>query len=166
MNEASVNQLYRSTVKAFPHTQARQHLVYTIEMKDVKYTPFIGVSTLLVRGTAINEDRSYNPLVLLKKIKYVEEKDDALASVRVQGKTYYFETPSKRKNDILVRCQCEDLKWRGQHELKLARSLYGNDRKPYIGQGLWEANPSGLPIMCKHILKLLEYLEQFGILIT
>lgn len=165
MNEESINQLYRSTVRAFPHTTKRQHATHEVDIKEVKYTPFIGVNTLLVRSTAVNEDRSYNPLILFKKIKFIEEKDNDLASVWVQGKTYYFETPTKRKNDILVRCQCEDLKWRGQHELKVARSLYGNDRKPYVGQGLWEANPSGLPIMCKHILKLIEHLEQLGILV-
>ena len=164
MNESSINQLYRSTVRAFPKTRARQHLVHTIEMHDLKFTPFIGVKTLLVRAKAINEDRSYNPLLLFKNIKYTDQKNDELASLLIQGKTYYFETPTLASTDVLVRCQCEDLKWRGVHYLKLDKSLYGSDRKKYVGQGLFEANPKQLPIMCKHILKLVEELEDLGIL--
>lgn len=169
MNEATTNQLYRSTVAAFPRTKARQHLVYTIEMQDIKYTPFVGVNTLLVRGTAINEDHetSYNPLVLFKNVKYVEKKNDESVSLWIQGKTYYFETPTKKKNDILVRCQCEDFNYRFKYYDHLDKALYGHKGKKYqrVTEDHPPANPLQLPGCCKHCLKLVEYLGGIGILI-
>ena len=68
--ESSLTDLYQSAVEAFPGTTKRQHAIDPITVVNLRWTPFIGMKTLLIRGTAHNEDREYNPLILFKKVAY------------------------------------------------------------------------------------------------
>ena len=47
MIEHSLSDLFQSAVDAFPNTQARQHLVNTIEIVQPGFMPFFGYEDLV-----------------------------------------------------------------------------------------------------------------------
>ena len=164
--ESSLTDLYQSSVEAFPGTTKRQHATDPITVVNLRWTPFIGMKTLLIRGTAHNEDREYNPLILFKKVAYHESEGRGIVGLAVSGdKKYFLEPISFSENDALVRCQCGDFHWRFQHFDHLDKSLYGRNRKKYEAlHNPGSANPLEKEGICKHLMKMMKILDESGIM--
>lgn len=165
IDEASLVQLYNSAVEAFPETKKRQHATDTIVVTDLDWMPFKGMKTLFVKGLAQNEGRQYNTIVLFKKVKYYDEPQrEAAELVANDGLTYYFDRLSDTSQDVLVRCNCNDFKYRFNYQDHIGKSLYGTKVKAYKSEGLrGPANPLGLPGMCKHLMKTMTVLNRAGV---
>ncbi len=159
--ESSFSDLYQSAVDAFPHTTKRQHATGPIEISEISILPFLGMKTLLLRCLATNEDRQYRPLILFRNVQYGKGK-----SFRDQdGLTFQMEQPSLN-NEVNIRCQCGDFKWRFHHEDWNDRSLYGANRKPYEAiSDRGPVNPTEAIGCCKHLMKLAEILRSKKILV-
>jgi len=161
INESSANELYRSAVAAFPNTTKRQHATDPVRIVQLDWTPFLGLKTLLIRGTAVNEGRTYKPMVLFKQVRYGEG-----INLRANdGKDYQLKPLSAENNDILIRCDCKDFHWRFNYYDHLDHSLYGRKRAEYVSQGGPPANPLELPGMCKHLMKMLLALRDAELLL-
>ena len=162
--ESSFNDLYDNIETAFPHTTRRQHATQPIEVENLRWVPFKGMKTLFIRAAVRNEDRHYSPMVLFKKVNY-DITENPVSITASDGRIYEFDKILLQKNPISLRCECSDFYWRFQHWNKLDKSLYGPDRKPYERKTghLPPANPSELPGMCKHCIKMIETLKESGI---
>lgn len=165
--ESTLYDLHQSAVDAFPRTTKRQHSVDTIKIVQMEWTPFLGTKTLFVKGLAQNvvHGTEYHPMIQFKNVKYHNDRDAGglVEIVASDNKPYLLEKLSY--NDVLVRCDCDDHKWRFCHYNHLDKSLYGRDRKKYESQGLWVANPLELPGLCKHLMKFSLALKDSGILV-
>jgi len=164
--ESSINDLYSSSVRAFPRTTKRQHAIDPIEISDVRIVPFMGMKTVLITANAQNESRAYRPLILFKNINFHKEESENLIKIVSEGRTYLFEPPRTESTDVLLRCQCGDWKWRFHYTDHIDHSLYGSNRKPY--EAKWNpgsANPLELPGMCKHLMKLSSVLHESGLIL-
>ena len=158
--ESSLSDLYQSTVEAFPRTTLRQYATHPIVITNLRWTPFVGMKTLFIKGLAQHETREYNTIVLLKGIDYTGEGIVITAS---DGMEYSFVKPSLENTDVAVRCQCPDFHWRFNFYNHLDKSLYGSKRGPYESQGGPPANPLELPGMCKHVIKTIKVLHEAGL---
>jgi hypothetical protein len=165
--ESSLNNLYQSSVRAFPNTKARQYATNTIKITRLEWVPFLGMKTLFVKGLAQNEGKEYRPIILFKKVIYHENEGPHIATLRANdGYTYFLERLSLDNTDVLVKCSCGDFKWRGIHFNKLDGSLYGRDRKKY--EALYNpgsANPQEMPILCKHLMKMMKALAESNVVV-
>ena len=160
-----MEELYQSSVDAFPGTTKRQHAVDPIKITNIRWLPYLGVRTLFVRAEARNENRHYNPMVLFKNVQYHNANAQGRIRLATNNRTYFLEQLSLENTDVLLRCQCEDFKWRFQHFDKLDKSLYGSNRKKY--EALYDpgsANPKKMPGMCKHLMVLTTILKSSGII--
>lgn len=160
--ESSAEDLYRSAVMAFPNTRMRQHATHPIIIRELRWTPFVGVKTLFIKGLAQNEDREYAPCVLFKGLNYQGKSVKITAS---DGLEYNFDKLSLENTDILVRCNCPDFFWRFNYYDHVDKSLYGTKRKKYESHGGKPANPMELPGMCKHLMKMTKVIAESGIFI-
>jgi hypothetical protein len=160
LTESSLTDLYYSAVKAFPKTTKRQHAVDPIIIEELRWTPFKGVKTLFIRAEARNETRHYSPMILFKNVNYDNGRVKIVAS---DGLEYRFAPLSMEDNDVLVRCNCPDFKWRFNYYDHEDHSLYGRVRAPYESKGGPPANPQELPGMCKHLMKAVIVLRDAGI---
>ena len=159
--ETSAEELYRSAVKAFPNTTMRQHATHPIVIRELRWTPFVGVRTLFIKGLAQNEDREYTPILLFKGVNYTKSDVKITAS---DGLEYNFGKLSLENTDILLRCNCQDFKYRFAWYNKLDYSLYGSPPKKYVSKGIGPpANPMELEGMCKHLMKMTEVVGNTGI---
>jgi len=157
--ESSVNDLYQSSVDAFPKTRYRQHAIDPVRIVQLSWTPYVGMRTLFIKGLAENAGRNYKPIVLFKDVIY-----GSGLPVIVNDVEYLIEPISAEHNDALVRCDCKDYQYRFCHSNYLDHSLYGRDRKKYEGKGLWKANPMEMVGMCKHLMKMFLALRDAQIL--
>jgi len=167
IQESNLQDLYGSTVRAFPRTTKRQYAVDEITIADLSWTPFLGVQTLFLKAKAKNEGngKEYKPIILFKKVSYKDSKNRNWAEiVASDGRNYFFEKLNTR-NEVLLRCNCADFTWRFNFEDHRDSSLYGRVRRKYeakVNPGA--SNPLELPGMCKHLIKLSQSLHQVGIL--
>ena len=163
LNEVSLNELYTSTVNAFPMTRKRQHATDLLEVKIVRFTPFVGMKTLMIKSVVQSENREYNCIMLFKDIRYHGNIRDVFGLVEIfdqTGTRYLIERISSDQNNLLVRCNCSDFHWRGTHFNKEHGCLFGRDRTPY--ESLYNpgsANPTESPIMCKHLIAMAKSLH-------
>jgi hypothetical protein len=149
--ESSLNDLYQSAVRAFPNTTKRQHAVDPIEIANLQWTPFLGMKTLLLRATAINEAREYNPIILFKNVQYHVTRDvyGLIEIVDNMGTGHLIEKLSLENTDVNYT----------DHQ---DQSLYGRKRREYHAlHNPGSSNPQNLPGMCKHLIKLTQVLNIF-----
>lgn len=158
--ESSFEELYANAIKAFPNTTKRQHVVQPLVVENLRWTPFLGMKTLFIKGHIRNEDRHYDAIILFKNIDYNKKEIKITAS---DGLIYNFGKLSLENNDVLLRCNCNDFKWRFNFYDHIDKSLYGNKRKKYENLGGAPANPMKLPGMCKHIMKTAQALKDAGL---
>lgn len=166
IQEVNTSELLKSTVDAFPNTTKRQYATDTIKITYLHWMPYLGVKTLFVKGTAHNEGREYNPIILFKNVSYHESRQaNSVTLVDNVGKRYFLEQLSTTDTDILVRCNCKDFYWRGNWFNKLEGCLYGTPRKKYEAKyNPGSSNPKEMPIMCKHLIKMMKALLESNII--
>lgn len=165
--ETSLNDLAKSTSKAFPKTTKRQYATDTIKITEIFWNPYKGFKTLFVRGIAQNTEslKEYSPIVLFKNVKYVSSKSNSVIELKANDGGVYLLERLNPDEDIQVRCDCKDFNWRFNYTNHLDGSLYGRKRKKY--EALYypnSSNPLELPGMCKHIIKLLKVINASGII--
>jgi hypothetical protein len=164
LTESSFVDLYNSAVRAFPNTTKRQHAVDPVVIETLSWTPFLGVRTLFVRAEARNETRHYNPIVLFKDVDY---DGNAVKIIANDGQQYSFGKLSLEHNDILVRCNCPDFRYRFAWYDHLDHSLYGRTPSKYNALGTGPpANPLQLEGVCKHIMKMVSALRDSGLFLS
>lgn len=163
LDESTLLQLYHSAVKAFPETAFRQHATDTIVIKKLDWIPFKGMKTLFVKGFAQNEGKEYETIILIKKVNYLNEENQGVRLRASDGLYYNFDKITEQQN-VLVRCNCPDFRWRFSYYNHLETSLFGNKHKAYTSKGKREvANPMQLEGMCKHLMKTVKALSVAGI---
>tara|TARA_Y100000034_G_scaffold35064_2_gene43027 strand:+ start:13615 stop:14124 length:510 start_codon:yes stop_codon:yes gene_type:complete len=161
--ETSLNDLYDSTVAAFPNTTMRQHATDPIVITHLKWVPYVGMKTLFVKGLAQNESREYNPTIVFKQVEY-NPNTHFIKLVSNDDKIYHLKQLSLENNDVLVRCNCPDFFWRFNYYDHVDKSLYNRKRKKYESAGGPPANPLEMPGMCKHLIKMVKTLHRSSIL--
>lgn len=168
LQESNLQDLYTSTVQSFPRTTKRQYATDLIRIIELNWTPFVGVHTLFIKGLAHSEEsgKTYSPMVLFKGVNYHGTKDNQnwIEIVANDGRYYVIERLNK-DNNVLVRCDCADFRWRFNYTDHIDTSLYGRVRKKYEAEmNPGSANPLEMPGMCKHLIKLANSLDHAGIL--
>lgn len=161
--ESSFDELYDSTVDAFPHTTKRQHATHLVEVKALSVMPFVGMKTLLAKAQAQSIEKEYNTFILFKGVNFQPE-HNAIKIKAGDGGKYLMERFNLEDTQISVRCNCKDFFWRFHHYDHVDKSLYGKNRAKYealTNQG--PANPKELPGMCKHLIKMFNTLYDEGL---
>ena len=167
LDESNLNDLYRSTVRAFPRTTKRQFAIDEIRIAGVSWVPYKGIRTLFAKGWAKNEVKGteYKPMILFKDVKYHNSRNHEWAEIIASNGSNYFFEKLNLQNHVVLRCDCADFRWRFNYEDFRDRSLYGRVRKKYEAkENPGSSNPLELPGMCKHLIKLAHSLYHTGIL--
>lgn len=159
--ESTIQDLYQSAVDAFPNTGLRQHATQPVVIKNLQWIPYLGMKTLYIKGLAQNEGREYRPMINFRQVNYNDRKN-SVKFYASDNMPYEIEKISLTENDITVRCDCPDFRFRFAYYNFLDSSLYGRKPQKYIRktENFPPANPSGLPGMCKHLIKLQEVLQK------
>jgi hypothetical protein len=168
IDETTLPELYQSTVAAFPRTGKRQHSTDLIRITEMNWTPYLGVKTLFLKGLAQSGEsgKEYSPIVVFKGVQYHNNPSpDLVEIVASNGQHYLLDRLKYDQNEVIVRCNCPDFKWRFNYYDHLDKALFGRKRAKYEATtGRPPANPSEMPGMCKHLIKFVRVIQQSGIL--
>lgn len=165
--ETSLTDMEQSIVIGFPDTKKRQHIINTVNVSGVKYLPMIGMKTLRVAGTVTSNGSTYTPTILFLRVNYDNASTDTNVDLKgSNGKDFFIQPIEKELTDIRVRCNCLDYYYRFATFNQPDGSHIPPKAKPYVRttDTYPPANPKKVPGVCKHILKLADYLEKTEVL--
>lgn len=160
--ETTIDDMESNIEIGFPKTKKRQHIVNTINVISVKYLPMIGMKTLRVNGIVNSPNGKYTPTIMFLKVNFENTStDDNVSLVSATGDKFNITKIDKNNSNIKVRCNCMDYYFRfsvfnfndNSHILPKPKTyVRKTDSYPPV-------NPNKVPGVCKHILKLVNYLE-------
>ena len=167
LEESSMGDLERSIARAFPLTTKRQHATQPIRPTTIKYVPFKGVRSLMVRSTVRGSTgKVYDPIVMYSGLTYEEEDTPTNVTFRgTDGKDYHMEPMSYDGTKVAVRCNCLDFYYRFAMWNHNDGSLFGRKPKLYRRKTTTRpsVNPEKAPGVCKHLIKLAGALKDAGV---
>lgn len=160
--ESNLRDLEGSTVTAFG--DSRIDASYAVQLNNIETVPFTEQNLLTVSATTKSDNELYDTSIEFQDVEYVEESDDGTGvyNFKAADGTEYYVTIGN--GDVLVRCTCGDFRWRFAYYNSVDGSLLGDPPPPYVAKtDRAPANPSKAPGLCKHLIKLKDYLgEEMG----
>lgn len=160
--ETSLGDMDNYIELGFPDTKKRQHIVNTVNLTGLKLIPFVGMKTLRATGTVSSKGKVYNPNIVFMRVVFEDENTDENITFKASDGEEYNMLPMKRDEvEIKVRCNCLDYFYRFAHYNNMDGSHQPPKAKKYVRKTdtYPPANPLKVPGVCKHILRLAEYLE-------
>jgi len=134
-------------------------------VQDVVVVPMKGVRTLMVFANVTSQSTkgvSYRVSLQFKNVSFDEIEGPGNLKIVYKGYTFYVR-PVTRDHDVNVRCSCPDFRFRWGYYDQVNKALYGAKYPPPRSKTR-PANPWKIPALCKHILKVVEYLYVKGFL--
>ena len=153
------------------NTKKRQFSTQPLTGTEIKITPYKGTKSLLMR-TIINSDsgKQYQTSIMFTRVKYVDDIEDVddpnsiVEFMASDGEEYAIERIDLKKNDVKVRCECLDFRWRFADYNASKKALYGRKPPPYVPKGNRPpVNPNHVPGVCKHLIKSFEIMMESGL---
>lgn len=176
LSEATVDSLLKNIkdTKNF-NTTKRQFSTHPIGIDDIEVRPqprSKNQSALIQSSIAGSTGKEYDVKVRFDNIHLVkpseEDKFPEAIPVRVKvgnQKTHKMMPLNKKKNPVKVGCTCPDFQWRFAWWNNKNGSLLGAKPKPYKKKtDRPPVNANQVEGVCKHIIKVLDALEDTGIL--
>ena len=167
LEEATLDQLQRDTIRGFPGTKARQNATHTVQITQKTYTPFEPSHALLVKAVANNQGRVYYPEMFFEEVVYEDEDTpNNVTFTGTDGEMHHIQPIQFQRNNTRVKCTCLDFHYRFAQTNARSDSLYGEPPPPYQRKTTTHppANPMRVPGLCKHLIKLVEDLRRDKIL--
>lgn len=167
LEASTVDQLDDNIRRAFPDTTKRQNVALAVPIKDINYVDYPANNALKVVSTCQGKSGTYNQAVLFKDVVFVTKQDETTTTVSASGKLINFRPISLVDSKVEVKCDCLDFQYRFAHYNNQDKSLYGKPPEPYVRKtdNRPPVNPMQVPGVCKHILKLLDTLQQRDVVI-
>ncbi len=167
MQESSLQSLETNIKRGFPNTKKRQYATGTVQIPNMKMTPYVPSQALLVDAQATNEGRRNNPQIFFRGIVFEPEETQTNVTFTGSDNQEYNIVQAVPINieNVQVRCTCLDFHYRFAQQNARDGSLYGPAPPKYKRKTETRppANPMKVPGMCKHLLKLEEELQKTGI---
>lgn len=160
---STVSDLEQNIVTAFPKTKRRQHITDTVVLDSIEYIPYVGMKMLHVRS----QTGEHKQAIQFMNVQYLmSDSDDAgyFTDSKTQSE-YYIEPIVLRRNTVRVRCSCLDFRFRFAPFNSPDQSLVGKPPPPYVKRSNRPpVNPSQVPGLCKHLLRVVDEMETEGLI--
>src|SRR6185312_5193103 len=131
-----------------------------VQIARTVFIPSLDDETLEVRATTNTKEQKYRTAIIFDDIEWLDEKEPNSASIIGSDNNEYYLTRIPLNNiDVKVKCSCLDFYYRFAVWNHRDQSLIGKPPPPYIKTtDRPPVNPSRVPGVCKHIIKLLDTL--------
>lgn len=166
---STVPDLEDNIERAFPYTTKRQHATGEVNISTIEFIPFVGMKFLHVRSTTLSNGHNYQQALQFQRVQFDEqETPDNISILGNDNQVYHVHPIQLTNHNVKVRCNCLDFHFRFAHYNSPDKSLVGRPPPPYVRKTTTRppVNPMQVPGMCKHLLKVVEVLEENGLVIT
>lgn len=166
--DATIPQLQQSIQVGFPNTTKRQHATNEVRVDSLKYKPARGSGLLdIISTTTSDSGHKYQQQLQLRKVTYEDgDTPNNDTFVGADGQRYSIQPVPLTSTTVGVSCSCAD------YIMRFA--AYNIDNNCHVGPmppryvrkttNRPPANPNHVPGMCKHLLKVVDDLEGYGLL--
>lgn len=163
--DSSIPQLQQNIEQGFPETRKRQHATNEVVISNVQYVPYIGMKMLHVKSLAASNGNQYQQALQFMRVNFESEDTDTNATFQASdGEDYHIQPLNLSGHNVKVRCNCLDFHYRFANYNAQDKSLVGKPPPLYQKKtNRPPVNPSQVPGMCKHLLKLVEMLRRYGV---
>lgn len=164
--ELSLSNLKNNTRRAFgPKRSQKSNKTRVVNYMAI---PSVDDKTLLLKFKVTGETSPYNVEVRFTNVKFGEEGSYPSMSkiVAMDGNEYQFKKFTSAQTQAKVKCNCLDFYYRFSVWNHGKNSLEGDPPEPYVRKTDYmpSVNPTRTPGMCKHIMKVIEFLRGENIL--
>lgn len=162
--QSSFDNLYTDIERGFPETTARQHATQTIAVGNIQYVPV--TRGLNVKATVRSNQREYAPQIQFLGVNFLPAPTTtSITFMGSDGQERNMEPVDLTQSNVKVRCNCLDFYFRFSTWNYNDSSLLG--RRPPLyrrvpGSNRPPVNPQRVPGVCKHIIRVVEHLQQAG----
>ncbi len=160
--DSTYKQLDTNIRQAYPETKKRQNDTGSVMINQVQYVPYVQQGELHVTGVARSGNNQYEPTVAFRNVAFQPEDAPANTTFRGADNNEYHIVPIQLNNsNVRVRCTCMDFYYRFASYNAGDSSLAGSVPRQYQPTGQRPpVNPSKVPGVCKHIIKVVDQLRQ------
>lgn len=165
---STVPDLEDNIVAAFPATRKRQHATGEVNVTNVQYIPYIGMKMLHVKSSTVSTNGNrYNQAIQFLKVEFEPEDTTENATFQASdGEDYHVHPLDLDGHNVKVRCNCLDFRFRFANYNSEDKSLVGRPPPLYQRRTTTRppVNPDQVPGVCKHLLKVIEMLQRYGLI--
>lgn len=162
--ELTYNQLLAQTkrgetIKDSPRAQNASK----VQVQEVTLIPSLQDKTLTAKSRTRSKDKFYETIIVFSGVKFFTEGGNGRQEIQVtDGSTYYIDPIRPYKSNVKVRCTCLDFYFRFSVWDQRDDALTGEAPEPYRRktQSYPPVNPQKVSGLCKHIIKITDYLRQ------
>lgn len=167
ITEATIPELRRNLETGFPNTKKRQHSVNEVQVLAINYIPNPTQKTLYIASTTTaSAANQYHQNISLSNIMFDLVDSDINIRLERNNKPFYVRPVNEENTDIMVSCNCQDYLMRFANINAENNCHIGELPPPYTKTtNRPPVNPSRVPGMCKHIIKVVDYLNATGLLV-
>lgn len=165
--DATIPQLQQNIQRGFPDTKKRQHATNEVRITSIKYIPAQGLNVLKVESTtASTNGNQHSQLINFRNANLHGNSDTGVKVETPEGKEFTMDPLKLNTTNVGVYCDCEDYMMRFAAFNIQNKCHLGPPPPPYTRKTTTrpEANPSHVPGMCKHLLKVVDETQRVGIL--
>ena len=168
MEEKTIPQLQRHIQQGFPNTKKRQHATHEVQISKLQYLPITNKDILRITADTLTDNGNRHKLIMdLQNVNFQPPNSGNNVTVTDLGGYKHSITPVILNiNNVKVHCDCEDYQMRFAYYNIQNNCHIGPPPAPYTRKTDTrpEANPSHVPGLCKHLLKVAEDLRRQQIL--
>lgn len=118
----------------------------------------------VVANTQTSSKHTYNSNILFDNVHYLDGEQPNMFTFKGNDNSQYIINKLPKGNNVKVNCSCLDFYYRFSTWDDRFKSLDGNPPPPYIKKtNKPEVNPMKSPGVCKHIMRLMDELQNQGI---
>ncbi len=147
------------TIKDSPRDQNANK----VQIQEVNLIPSLQNKTLTAKARTRTSDKFYETIIVFSGVQYFDEGGHGRQEIQAtDGSTYFIDPIRPYKSNVKVRCTCLDFYFRFSVWDQRDDALTGDPPEPYRRKtdSYPPVNPQKVSGLCKHIIKLTNYLKQ------
>jgi hypothetical protein len=161
--ELSYDNLLANTRSNFD--TGRDERASKVKIVNTIFVPAPNSDELQIEGEARTKSNSYQTRIIFENVIFKPDVDRETVSVMgTDGEEYHFNRINSGRSDVKVSCTCLDFYYRFAAFNHRDNALAAEPPKPYSKKtDRAPVNPSEVPGVCKHLIRLVEELEKNNI---
>lgn len=163
---STADQLDNNIRAAWPDTRKRQNATNEVTVTTTEFIPYIGMKTLHIRSHTRSNGHDHQQAVQFLNVAFANGDSDSVVTIEATDGTETSLIPiNLATHNIKCRCTCMDFRFRFANYNSSDKALVGRPPPPYVRKTTTRppVNPMQVPGVCKHILKLIQVLQQQGV---
>ncbi len=159
--DSTYNQLHGNIVRGFPNTRKRQHATGPVHIVNMEYLPYVNNNVLRINTEATSSGNRYQPIIVFGNVTFEPEDLPSNTTIRASDNNeYHIQTIPLAGANVKVRCNCLDFHHRFGAFNHGDNSLEGPPPPPHQSTtNRPPANPTRVPGVCKHLIKVIQQLR-------